>query len=883
VTLSTLLARSEPRRLNLLFLLSAIGCATGATVDPAASDDGSGRGGAAVVGRLRPWDAATSSTSGSGSGGAGGIPLVSVASSGSSSSLSGSSSASSSASAGGAGSAVSSSASGPAGCGSNADCDDGVFCNGIESCVAQLCASGEPPVCDDGVSCTTDHCDPSLDACRHDQVDAACDDGTYCNGSETCAPGVGDPVTGCAQGSSNLCDDGVACTTDACDETKKECAHQANDPLCNDGIACNGIESCSLVLGCVAGASPLCDDGVSCTLDFCDGVSDACAHVPQDQACDDATFCNGAEHCNPAVGCEMGAAVDCDDSVPCTTDSCSEPAKACAHSPVDAACDDGAYCDGIETCDAQIGCLVGTPVICDDGRSCTADMCNDALSSCTHTPVQAACDDGIACNGYEVCNPNAAGPTGCVAGPAPACASDGIACTVDHCTEPSGTCEHTAEDALCPAGLFCVAQKSGCVQGAPCSNDAQCDDKNACNGSETCVDFVCTPGAPLSCGDGVGCTVDACDPATGACSHVASDALCDNGLVCDGLETCSASSGCQPGVPIQCDDGVGCTFDFCSEPNGSCIHGPIDALCDDGVICNGAEVCTPSGCGPGAPFTCPSDGVACTKEVCNPNTNACEPVADDSACPCGQTCDLKSGCGNTCVVATCQGKVYACGDCLDNDGDCKIDSKDPSCLGPCDNTENSYFGGIPGQNNSPCKSDCYFDSDTGAGNDQCYWSHACDPHEVAPLYSPEGDKCSYDPNANISGTAFGCVDLYATQSATCTSYCGPLVPNGCDCFGCCTIPGAPTPVWLGSENPPGTGSCTIDTVGDPTKCKPCEQVPSCLNTCETCEICVGKPVLPPACSSQICPAGKAVCGQPGQPACPLGQSCITGCCTPNPL
>src|SRR5437773_4343797 len=38
-----------------------------------------------------------------------------------------------------------------------------------------------------------------------------------------------------------------------------------------------------------------------------------------------------------------------------------------------------------------------------------------------------------------------------------------------------------------------------------------------------------------------------------------------------------------------------------------------------------------------------------------------------------------------CFPATCQGKLYECGDCTDNDGDGKIDSEDPDCLGACQN------------------------------------------------------------------------------------------------------------------------------------------------------------------------------------------------------
>ena len=50
-------------------------------------------------------------------------------------------------------------------CASDAECDDGVFCNGAETCDAGSCVSGEAPACDDGVSCTVDRCDAVTDAC----------------------------------------------------------------------------------------------------------------------------------------------------------------------------------------------------------------------------------------------------------------------------------------------------------------------------------------------------------------------------------------------------------------------------------------------------------------------------------------------------------------------------------------------------------------------------------------------------------------------------------------------------------------------------------------------------------------------------------------------
>ena len=72
-----------------------------------------------------------------------------------------------------------------------------------------------------------------------------------------------------------------------------------------------------------------------------------------------------------------------------------------------------------------------------------------------------------------------------------------------------------------------------------------------------------------------------------------------------------------------------------------------------------------------------------------------------------------------CTVTNCQTHTYQCGDCIDNDGDGLTDSQDPDCLGVCDNNEGGFNTDIPGGNAAPCKMDCYFDQDTGDGNDDC--------------------------------------------------------------------------------------------------------------------------------------------------------------------
>ena len=122
---------------------------------------------------------------------------------------------------------------------------------------------------------------------------------------------------------------------------------------------------------------------------------------------------------------------------------------------------------------------------------------------------------------------------------------------------------------------------------------------------------------------------------------------------------------------------------------------------------------------------------------------------------------------------SCFGVVMACGDGQDNDGDKLIDAVDPECTGPCDNDEGSFELNIPGVNKD-CKQDCYWDKDSGNGNDKCDWSHKCDPKSPSATLKP---PCSYNPKTKCPNPA----------PPTCLKVCLPLTPNGCDCFGCCEI------------------------------------------------------------------------------------------------
>lgn len=77
----------------------------------------------------------------------------------------------------------------------------------------------------------------------------------------------------------------------------------------------------------------------------------------------------------------------------------------------------------------------------------------------------------------------------------------------------------------------------------------------------------------LACGD------DSPMPAVDA-GGCASDVECDDGIFCNGAETCDPENGCRPGVPPFCGDGDICTVDFCDEDAAMCIHQILDGDMD---------------------------------------------------------------------------------------------------------------------------------------------------------------------------------------------------------------------------------------------------------------------------------------------------------------
>ncbi len=143
------------------------------------------------------------------------------------------------------------------------------------------------------------------------------------------------------------------------------------------------------------------------------GSDNTCSGDPQ---CDDGVFCNGAEQC---VGDQCQAGSD-----PCPGQSCNEVSDEC------------------------VNCLDDTD--CDDAVFCTDDTCDSG--NCVFTPNNANCaDDGLFCNGAEICN----AVSGCLSGGFP-CAFN------ESCNEDTDTCDFLSLPvALEPVGAVGPASRSG--------------------------------------------------------------------------------------------------------------------------------------------------------------------------------------------------------------------------------------------------------------------------------------------------------------------------------------------------------------------------------------------------------------------------------------
>ena len=268
-------------------------------------------------------------------------------------------------------------------------------------------------------------------------------------------------------------------------------------------------------------------------------VNNVCVECASDSDCDNGFFCDGEELCDNSTGvCVSGA-------IPCIGDFCDETDNSCLECLDDSDCDNDEYCDGTETCDAGM-CFSGT-------LPCPGDFCDETDKTC------------LTCLGDDDCFGGR-----CIGNVCFDCRVD-VDCDNGVCT--GNICVECAIDSDCDNGLYCDGKETCdagvCVEGSvPCAGDFCDEELDSC---QMCLD-------DSDCFNGF-CVENACVECT-----LSDD--CDNGMYCDGAESCTTGV-CESGTD-PCDGST----PVCEERYDECVECLADYDCDDIYKCE-STMCVP--------------------------------------------------------------------------------------------------------------------------------------------------------------------------------------------------------------------------------------------------------------------------------------------------
>jgi len=684
--------------------------------------------------------------------------------------------------------------------GNSFECDDGNPCSNDTCANCNTCA-GRPFTCThviDDINCClssadcNDNCVFTDDTCVNNfcvhtpngpgnccTTNAECNDGRMCT-TDTCTNGmcVHSQISGCCQTDAN-CNDLDACTTDTC--TNHVCSHVQFPECCNSVADCN--------------------DGNICTFDFCRTTTHTCEHFPLDNCC----LANS----------------DCNDNLACTTDTCNTQTNKCSHTPIYGCCYTGTDCNDNLPCTIDLcanstcthtnisHCCLSNSDCDDDEDICTLDLCLQN-HSCSHLPIVGCCHSNSDCSNSTSCTTFNCVSNRCAASSIPGCCSidgqcnDNNVCTNDTCN--GNTCVFTPIPGCCSSSLDCGASticdtlvcSVGACHGFPSINSSNCEPDfnectaDVCDGFGSCIHPNKTYGAACHADDNE-CTFDVCDGA-GNCVHI--DAQND--------------TACTP-------DNNSCTRDVCV--SGTCEHIIVPSCCLYDAECD--------------------DGINCTTDVCNPQTNRCQ--HNFFTCPFG-TCGSDSDCDTTigCRNGICNTTSHTCEDAV------------PYPVGCCHTTSD-----CPGL---PCKIAQCIDSlgICGYYDRNQLGSPECDPNTGLPClarlcisraeFISAGindtaigtGRCAFQPATHICHTIADCLDLSLWPFVTYCSHPNPIHPDA----GVCVVGLGAYQVQIGRTNlsctPGQEGTCdgfapvggggiyTCDPETDTCKCSvPCNETSDC--------------------------------------------------------
>lgn len=376
----------------------------------------------------------------------------------------------------------------PSRCNQDSECIDSNPCNGVETCVNNLCQPGIPTNCDDGLFCTVDSCNPADGTCGH---------------------------------SAGACADSDPCTLDACDEAADSCTHTALVPVrfCNQAPITIPLSGQATPY-----PSAITVSGMPATDALCSVELNGIAHTfPADidillsgptGSSPNAIILSDAGNQYDVSGVNLvlsdGAASVIINGEPLASGTFKPTNNGTGDTfPAPAPAPSGQSLLG-QWSGLNANGVWNLWVVDDQALGSSGSIANGWCVNIA--PLVCNCDDGNPCNGLETCVNSQ-----CQPGTPPDC-DDGNVCTVDSCNPASG-CVHT-------------------------SNTIPCDDGNACTTGDTCGGGVCNPGTLLACNDNNICTDDLCDPATG-CYYIPNTATCDDGSACTSNDHCVAPASCE--------------------------------------------------------------------------------------------------------------------------------------------------------------------------------------------------------------------------------------------------------------------------------------------------------------------------------------------------
>ena len=386
-------------------------------------------------------------------------------------------------------------------------------------------------------------------------------------------------------------------------------------------------------------------------------------------------------------------------------------------------CDDGLFCNGEEVCFNNAWCMDSF-----SGDPCSPLLCNETTDKCYCTEDD-QCNDGLWCNGIETCTV-ATGTCKVTA----SCANDNDPCT-DNCDEGSQSCTYECNadgpwDACCQTSATCSA--------APVCNEevtltvGNGSGQRSSTGREVVVSMA-NPDDRVRAVQLEICDVDNYLTVQASCFPSvrvpAGKYACQCNEMVSGCATCSLTPNF--GVYENIPKGSGSLFTVKYNVSGSAPFGQCRDLAvntEGSLLVLSGKVCSAGSSSPGTDCTFDAD---CPGGTCIPSYDMvtmpvdgefCFPCTIDDACFDGNPCTT-----DTCVSGLCQytNLTGSCNDgdpCTTNDQCRKADiGTKNQCVGIDAYPDDGYFcNGLEacdGGTDNPCAGSCDEGDDVCVGSD----------------------------------------------------------------------------------------------------------------------------------------------------------------------